>query len=131
MIGGSFMQSYFSKGRIIHTTDDSLYEYFEEFKKPGSDDIALSVMFTACDLVHLLDKCRKWLTARKDPLYTQYYLLKAVESVACMEVCLSGGTPGRDCIQKALEINPDIMTQNGNHLIKAFSSGEPLHHRNI
>jgi hypothetical protein len=39
-LGGSFTQSYMSRGRIVYTTDDSLYEYFEDIKRIGSDDIA-------------------------------------------------------------------------------------------
>ncbi|MDF2537952.1 MAG: nucleotidyltransferase [Herbinix sp.] len=106
--GGSFAHSYFSKGRIAYTTDDSLYEYFEEFKTLGSDDMALSVMVIACDLVHCYDKCLKWLTVKKDLLYAQYYLLKAAEGIARMEVCLNGESPTRECIQKAEQFTPGI-----------------------
>lgn len=109
-IGGSFSASYFSKGRIVYTTDDSLYEYFEDIKSIGSDDIALSAFYIASDLVHLYDKCQKWLTVRKDPLYAQYFLLKAAETIANMELCLNGEPSSREAIQKALHINPQIIT---------------------
>ncbi|MHB8127683.1 MAG: nucleotidyltransferase domain-containing protein [Mobilitalea sp.] len=108
--GGSFMHSYFSKGQIVYSSDDSLYEYFEDFKKMGSDDMALSVFFIACELVHQYDKCLKWLTVKKDPLYAQYYLLKAAESMARMEVCLNGEPPTRECIIKALTLNTEMIT---------------------
>jgi hypothetical protein len=108
--GGSIMHSYFSKGQIVYSSDDSLYEYFEDFKKIGSDDLALSVFFIACELVHQYDKCLKWLTVKKDPLYAQYYLLKAAESMARMEVCLNGEPPTRECILKALTLNPAMIT---------------------
>lgn len=108
-IGGSFSQAYFAKGKIVFTTDDSLYEYFEELKMLGSDDIALSVFFIACELVHLNDKCKKWLTVRKDPLYAQYFLLKAAEMIANMELCLKGEPSSRESIQKGLALNPDMI----------------------
>lgn len=108
-IGGSFGQSYFSKGKIIYSTDDSLYEYFDDTRTIGSDDMALSAMYAACLLIALSDKCRKWLTARKDPLYAQFYLLKAAETMANMEVCLNMEPVGRDSMQKALKLNPDII----------------------
>lgn len=108
-IGGSISQSYFSKGKIIYTTDDSLYEYFDDIKKIGSDDVSLTLMYTACELVGLYDKCMKWLTVRKDLLYAQYYLLKAAENIAHMEICLNRETVGRDSIQKAMKLNPDIL----------------------
>lgn len=123
MTGGSFIQSYYNKGKMLYTTDDSLVEYFEEMKQMGTDDIALSILFIACELVHTLDKCMKWLYVKKDNIYAQFYLLKAVESIARMEVCLNGEPPTRECIQKAKAFRPDIITPfyeeaMSNHLSK-------------
>ncbi len=108
--GGSFMHSYFSRGKIVYSTDDSLYEYFEEYKQMGSDDIAMSVFYMACELVHHYDKALKWLRVKNDLLYSQYYLLKAAEVIARMEVCLSGESPSREAILKAYKLNPDLIT---------------------
>lgn len=108
--GGSFMHSFYAKGRIIYSTDDSLYEYFEDYKQIGSDDIANTVFFSACELVHHYDKCLKWLTVKKDPLYAQYYLLKAAEVIARMEVCLHNEIPSREAILRAYALNPNIIT---------------------
>ncbi len=108
-IGGSFTQSYFSKGKIAYTTDDSLYEYFEDLKTIGSDDIALSAFYIACSLLGIYEKCQKWLTVRKDPIYAQYYLLKAAEVIANMELCINGEPSSREAIQKAIAINPDVI----------------------
>jgi hypothetical protein len=107
--GGSFSHSYFSKGKIVYTTDDSLYEYFEDFKILGSDDMALTVFKNACELVHCYDKCQKWLMVKNVPLYAQYYLLKAAEVIARIEVCLQGESPSRECIQKAITFHPEVM----------------------
>ncbi|MCL6457128.1 MAG: nucleotidyltransferase [Gorillibacterium sp.] len=109
MIGGSIPQSYFAKGSIIYTTDDSLFEYFEEIKTLGSHDIALSLLQISCELVDIYRKCQKWLTVKKDPLYAQYYLLKAAELIAKMEVCSQGEPPIRESIQKILEKNPELL----------------------
>lgn len=108
-IGGSFSQSYFSKGKIVYSTDDSLYEYFEEMKMLGSDDIALSAFYNASYLIGIYEKCHKWLYVRKDPLYAQYYLLKAAEIIANMELCLNGKPSSRQAIQKAIELNPETI----------------------
>ncbi len=108
-IGGSFMQAYFSKGKIVYTTDESLYDFFEDIKVMGSDDIALSVFYMAGELIGIYDKCQKWLTAREDPLYTQYYILKAAEVIANMELCLTGIPASRESIQKAAALNPDLL----------------------
>lgn len=109
-IGGSFFQSYMAKGMVVYSTDDSLVASFEEMKVVGKDDIALSALMIASELLGTLEKVEKWLTARKDPLYAQYYLLKAAESVAKMELCLAGQPIGRDAIQKALALNPTAIT---------------------
>lgn len=109
-IGGSSSQSYFSKGKIVYTTDDSLYEYYEDMKTIGRDDIALSAFYLGCELVGIYEKCQKWLTARKDPLYAQYFLLKAAETIAKMELCLNGEPSSRESIQKALKLNPEVIT---------------------
>ena len=108
-IGGSFMQAYLAKGQIVYTTDESLKEFFEESKVLGSDDIALSAFFMGCELVGIYEKCQKWLTAREDPLYAQYYVLKAAEIIAHMELCLAGIPASRESIQKAVAANPQLM----------------------
>lgn len=109
VIGGSFFQSYLAKGMMVYSTDDSLVEAFEDMKIVGKDDIARSALTIAGQLLGEVEKAEKWLTARKDALYAQYYLLKAAESVAAMELCLAGEPIGRDSIQKALKLNPDAI----------------------
>lgn len=108
--GGSIMHSYFSRGRMVYSTDNSLNEYYEEFKKVGYDDMAMTVFLIACELVHCYDKCLKWLTVKNDPMYAQFYLLKAAEVIARMEVCLSGESPSREAIIKAYALNPSLIT---------------------
>lgn len=125
-IGGSFSQSYFAKGKIVYTNDDSLYEYFEDLKNIGSDDIALSAFSIACMLVHLYEKCQKWLTVRKDTLYAQYYLLKTAEVIANMELCLNGEPSSRESIQKVLKINPDIINPFYRNAMSHLLSEEEL-----
>lgn len=107
--GGSFMHSYFSRGMIVYSTEESLYEYFEEYRQMGSDDMALSVFTIACELVHCYDKALKWIKVKNDPLYSQYYLLKAAELIARMEVCLNGEPPSREAIMKAYKLNPELI----------------------
>lgn len=108
-IGGSFGHSTMAKGKIVYTADESLYEIFEENKEIGSDDIALSLFYMAASLIFIYDKCQKWLTVRRDPLYAQYFLLKAAEIIANMELCLKGEPASRESIQKALKLNADAV----------------------
>lgn len=109
LCGGSFLHSYFAKATIVYSTDDSLYEYFEEFKAMGKDDVALSVFFLACELYYCYEKSLKWITVKEDPLYAQYYLLKAAEVIARIEVCLVGEVPTREAIVNAKKIHPEVL----------------------
>jgi hypothetical protein len=108
-IGGSFDQAYFSNAVLAYTVDDSLYEYFDELKNMGVDDIPLSAVNIASEIFHCKKKSTKWLLARKDPRYAQYFLLLAAEAVAKMELCINGIPYNRDGIKKALELNPELL----------------------
>lgn len=108
-IGGSMNHSMLAKGNMVYTTDESLYETFENNREIGSDDIALSAFQIANWILHYYDKSQKWLKARKDTLYAQYFLCMAAEAVANMELCLHGEPSARDSIQKACKLNPEIM----------------------
>lgn len=108
-LGGSFWQSYMAKGMVVYSTDDSLDAAFLDAKTVGKDDMARSALTIAGWLLSDAEKAEKWLTARQDPLYAQYYLLKAAESVAALELCLAGEPIGRDAIQRAQRRNPDAI----------------------
>jgi hypothetical protein len=108
--GGSFLHSLYAKGSMVYSSEESLYEYFEEFKKIGQDDLEESIFFLACELLHCYDKCLKWIHVKEDPLYAQYYLLKAAEHISKMEVCLAGEVPTREAIVNASFINPELMS---------------------
>lgn len=109
MEGGSFGQAYFAKGRMVYSTDPSLEEFFEENRAIGEEDAALSVMSMAGMLISDLEKSRKWLVARRDPQYAQYYLIRCAETVAVMELCLRGEPASRTAIQKAAALEPELM----------------------
>ncbi|WP_151736214.1 nucleotidyltransferase [Paenibacillus tengchongensis] len=109
LVGGSLPQSYFAKGRIVYSTDDSLYEYFEEFKQLGSRDISLTLLTIGAELVDVWHKCQKWMLVRKNPLYAQYFLLKAADLIAAMELCASGEPPIRESVLTVLEHSPELL----------------------
>lgn len=108
-IGGSFLQSYVAKGKLVYTTDESLYDFFEDIKQIGEDDRAITALEIACDLISTMHKVQKWIISRKDLAYAQYYLLKAAEAIARMELCIRGIPTSRSDIRKALEYNPEVM----------------------
>ena len=107
--GGSFSHAYYAKGQIIYSIDESFNEYFEEQKIIGNDDISLNIFYDACELLYSYQKATKWLKVKKDPVYAQFFLLKAAESMARIEVSLQGDPPTREVIQQALKISPDLI----------------------
>ncbi len=125
-LGGSFGQSYYANAKIVYTTDDSLYEYFEDIKTIGADDIPLSAMMNAASLLAICKKSRKWLLARKDPLYAQYWLIMAAEFIAKMELCVHGLPFNRDGIKKALEVNPELLRPYYQDAMSRIYSGDDI-----
>lgn len=108
-IGGSFFQSFISNGIIVYTRDDSLYEYLEDLRRIGDDDKALTALILVFFLLDNQHKAMKYLSARRDVSYAQYFLLKSAETIASMELCIRGIPTSRTAIQKAMEFNPEIM----------------------
>lgn len=107
--GGTFFQSYLAKGKIIYSTEDSFYEFFEDIKQIGEDDRAISALYIASELISTMNKVEKWMIARKDLMYAQYFFIKLAEGIANMELCIHGIPLSRSAIQKATELNPEIM----------------------
>jgi predicted nucleotidyltransferase len=108
-IGGSFLHSFMAKGKIVYTKDESLYEFFEDIKQIGEDDRAISAFYITSEMLANMHKVEKWMVARKDLMYAQYFFLKLAEQVAQMELCIRGIPNSRTAIQKAIDLNPEIM----------------------
>lgn len=126
MLGGSMIQSMLSKGHMVYTTDESLREFFEDNKIIGENDINKMIFYMATELVNIMDKCKKWLIVKKDNLYTQFYLLKAVDCIARIEILAAGESPSREAIQRALELNPAVITPFYQEALSHHFDGEEL-----
>ncbi|MBY0008883.1 nucleotidyltransferase [Paenibacillus typhae] len=109
LLGGSMPQSYFAKGQMVYSSDESLYDYFEDMRRMGSQDIARSLLWRSCELIDVYHKCQKWLTVRRDHRYTQFFLLKAADLIAGMELCAQGEPPTREAVLSMLERSPAQM----------------------
>ena len=108
-VGGSWDQAYLAKGVMVHTVDESLREAFDDARRIGADDMAYSMMTMACMVLGNLEKAQKWLVARRDPNYAQYFLSMCAEPVANMELVLRGEPASRASLQKALQVSPELM----------------------
>ena len=107
--GGNFMQSYYAKGTMIYTTDESLYDFFEDLKTPGQDDLDLKIFMEAGELIGSLQKAKKWYYLKKDYHYCQYYLLYASTNIAKIIICLNGEAPTREVFQRAMKLDAETL----------------------
>jgi len=106
---GSIGHSINTTSKIVFTRDESLYEYFEENKKIGKADMEKSVFNAVNWLIGLMNKIEKWLVVLGDINYAKYYLLKAAEPIAIIEVTSAYEVPTREAILQAARLNPDLM----------------------
>ncbi len=110
---GGFTRSIFAyhvmaKAKIIYSTDESLYEYFEEYKKIGERDIERIIFDMSIDLIGYMDKIEKWIKIKNDLTYSRFYVLKAVELIARMEACHHLEIPTREAILQMKTLNPEL-----------------------
>lgn len=108
-IGGQWSHSYFSKGKILYTSDESLHDIIQDLQVVGTSDMEYAAFEIAASIIGYMQKAEKWLVIKQDPMYSRYYLLKLVNEIACLEVCLHQEDPSREAILRAAELNPGLM----------------------
>ena len=108
-IGGLFGHSLDATTKIVYTTDDSLYEYVEENRKIGEADAEKAIFTQINWLLGLMEKIEKWLVVKNDAEYARYYVLKAADVIANIEVLSRFTPPTREAILEAAAVNPGLM----------------------
>jgi len=108
-LGGGMLNSMFAKARIVYSKDDSLHGFLTDIQKLGKDDMALSFFQQAMYLIGEMEKIEKWLTVKDDPLYTQFWVLKAADMYANMCLTLKGDPPNREAVLKVMEYAPELI----------------------
>lgn len=108
-VGGSFMQSAQSLGRILFTRDEGLRRVFEEARTLGEHDRRVTVFSAAARVVPVLDKAEKWLEVANDSHYAAVWAMDAVRALAVVDVLLHGEIPDREALVRALKLNPDLF----------------------
>ena len=108
-LAGSVGHSIDSTSKIVFTRDDSLYEYFDDNARIGKADMERTIFNSVNWLLGLADKVDKWLTVTRDADYARYYILKAAEVIAQIEVMSHRLIPTREAILQATAVNPDLM----------------------
>lgn len=107
--GGSFQHSYYGKGYFIFTRDESLNGLLEDFRAMGEGDIEHTFFEYACYFIGSMEKVEKWLSVWEDPLYAQFYLLKAGEMLANMRLILGGQPVSREAVLKVEALEPGFI----------------------
>ena len=108
---GGFVNSFMSKAKVMYATDDSITEMVEKNKAVGEKDAQKSAMIAACDAVCMLEKAEKWLYVKKDYTYCRYYMIKTAEDFAQMEIWKNKEAPGREVLQRAQVLNPELVNR--------------------
>ncbi len=106
--GGLLNHSAMAKGKIIYTTDESLYEYYEEYKKIGEKDMERAIFDMSIGLIGYMHKIEKWIKVKNDLNYSRFYVLKVVELIAKIEVCRHLEIPTREAILQMKTLNPEL-----------------------
>jgi len=108
-LNGMFGHSLDATTKVVYTTDDSLYDYYEENRAVGRSDAEKAVFDAVNWLIGYMEKAEKWLVVKKDPEYARYFVLKCADAIANIEVCARLRVPTREAILEAAELNPALM----------------------
>ena len=104
-----FDHGLYGKGNIVFSKDASLMEMFEDARRIGDDDAPRAFAAKIDYLVNWMHKAEKWITVLDDPLYAQRFIQLAAIQAADMELIRHKENPTRESIQRARELNPDLM----------------------
>ena len=110
-LGGLMGHSIDATTKVVCTTDDSLYEYIEENRAIGVADAEKAVFTNVNWLLGVMEKIEKWLVVKQDAEYARYYVLKAADIIANIEVCSRLIPPTREAILEAADLNPELMRE--------------------
>jgi len=107
--GGGFTNSFMAKAQVMYTKDESITKMVEQNRILGERDAQRSALLAACDAVCFIEKAEKWLYVKKDYTYCRYYIIKMAEALASLEIWMNKEAPGREVLQRAQKLNPELV----------------------
>ncbi len=125
-VGSSFMHSMLSKGTLLFTHDETIRELFEGRFRFGSADRQIQLLRHAANAIPILYKADKWLTVRGDLDYSTLYILSCVNEIAAIETVRNGDIVGREVLQQALKLNPELFESIYTDLLRGTNTAERL-----
>ena len=105
----SSTHSLYARGSLVYSRDPSIDAVFEKIKKLGARDVQIQLLNSAQLALALLYKARKWYEVKNDIAYTTQWLLGTASALADIEISLRGELVDRDCLPRALQINPSLF----------------------
>jgi predicted nucleotidyltransferase len=102
----SFMHSFFTKGRLLYTHDDTIADLLERLHVLGERDMQIELLRAATDVVPALYKAHKFMVTRGDLEYTSLWLLYAAMGLARVELISARKLTDREALPQALALNP-------------------------
>lgn len=123
---GSFTHSIRSQYRLLFSKDETIVQWLKEPEKVNAHDQAYQLLSEVQGVPYLIDKATKWLTVKHDVNYAFMWVLYAVNTLAKVEVILSGSAPGREALDQAVRINPGFFQVNFTDLINGAVTVETV-----
>lgn len=108
-VSTSFNHSYLLRGTLLFTKDKSLEEYFTNIRYIGERDRQLQLLQLGCHALAVLAKAEKWFYIKEDELYSAFWMIKMIDTLAQIEVIRNGEVPMRESVQQAMTFNPDFF----------------------
>ena len=122
----SFRYSFFSRRRLIYSSDPALAKWFEEADTLARKDQERELCIATTWLIHSARHARRMLEDEKDLDLTFQELLGCAHCVAAAEVIVAGEVHEELLINRALQLAPEVMADLYVDLLNGSRSGARL-----
>jgi uncharacterized protein len=105
-IRNGFAHSFFAKGRLLYTHDETIARLCEQLHVIGERDLKIQLLNAAGGALPAIYKAHKFLRTRGDLEYTSLWILFAANALAKVETLSAHLLADREVIPQALKLNP-------------------------
>ncbi|MFC4811369.1 hypothetical protein [Paenibacillus sp. GCM10023250] len=110
-VSASFEHSYLLRGKLLFAKDRSLEAVFANIRHVGERDRQHRLLQLGCFALGGLAKAEKWLYVKEDELYSAFWMIKMIDTLAQIEVVRHGEVPMREAVQQASALNPAFFRE--------------------
>src|SRR5262245_8957101 len=108
-VHNSFGHSFFAKGRLLYTHDDTIAGLCERLRMLGDRDNQVQLLRSGSAALPPLYKARKFWITRRDLEYTALWILDAAIPLARIEVLSARQIADREVLPQAIKLNPEFF----------------------